>query len=146
MLWRRAFLSGESHGQRSLAGYSPKGRKGSDMADQLGTSTTISHVPKGVSAQELPSIQLTYWVILHQPGFLPTILKVIKANVVYRNSKVLYPLTFEWLICISLTYFAFSFNSLLGECLQDEGRERVSITYSLVIYGLKTKSGTKAYF
>ena len=39
--WRRkrqptpAFLPGESHGQRSLAGYSPWGRKESDMTEQL---------------------------------------------------------------------------------------------------------------
>ena len=37
--WRRApqpipvFLAGESHGQRSLAGYSPWGRKESDMTE-----------------------------------------------------------------------------------------------------------------
>ena len=39
--WRRAwqptpiFLPGESHGQRSLAGYSPWGHKESDTADGL---------------------------------------------------------------------------------------------------------------
>ena len=38
--WRRkwqptaAFLPGESHGQRSLAGYSPRGRKESDTTEQ----------------------------------------------------------------------------------------------------------------
>ena len=37
--WRRTwqptpvFLTGESHGQRSLAGYSPQGRKESDMTE-----------------------------------------------------------------------------------------------------------------
>ena len=37
--WRRAwqptpvFLPGESHGQRSLVGYSPQGRKESDMTE-----------------------------------------------------------------------------------------------------------------
>ena len=31
------FLPGESHGQRSLAGYSPRGHKESDTAEQLGT-------------------------------------------------------------------------------------------------------------
>ena len=37
--WRRAlqptpvFLPGESHGQRSLVGYSPRGRKESDMTE-----------------------------------------------------------------------------------------------------------------
>ena len=39
ILWRRAqpstpiFLSGESHGQRSLAGYSPWGHKGLDTTE-----------------------------------------------------------------------------------------------------------------
>ena len=39
--WRKAwqptpvFLSGESHGQRKLAGYSPRGRKELDTAEQL---------------------------------------------------------------------------------------------------------------
>ena len=38
--WRRAwqptvFLPGESHGQRSLVGYNPWGRKESDMTEQL---------------------------------------------------------------------------------------------------------------
>ena len=39
--WRRkwqpipVFLPGESHGQRSLVGYSPQGRKESDMTEQL---------------------------------------------------------------------------------------------------------------
>jgi len=42
--WRRAwqptpvFLPGEFHGQRSLAGYSPWGRKELDMTEQLSTA------------------------------------------------------------------------------------------------------------
>ena len=41
MPWRRewqptlVFLPGEPHGQTSLAGYSPQGRKESDMTEQL---------------------------------------------------------------------------------------------------------------
>ena len=31
------FLPGESHGQRSLAGYSPKGHKESNMTERLST-------------------------------------------------------------------------------------------------------------
>ena len=44
--WRRAwqpapvFLPGESHGQRSLAGYSPWGRRASDMTERLSTQHT----------------------------------------------------------------------------------------------------------
>ena len=43
MPWRRAwqptqvFLPGESHGQRSLVGYSPHGLKELDMTEQLST-------------------------------------------------------------------------------------------------------------
>ena len=33
------YLHGESHGQRSLASYSPWGRKESDMIEQLNTHT-----------------------------------------------------------------------------------------------------------
>ena len=33
------FLPGESHGQRSLVGYSPQGHKESDMTEQLSTSS-----------------------------------------------------------------------------------------------------------
>ena len=45
--WRRkwqptpVFLPGESHGQRSLAGYSPQGRKESDMTKRLHTSHSL---------------------------------------------------------------------------------------------------------
>ena len=50
--WRRAwqsapvFLPGESHGQRSLVGYSPWGHKESDMTEQL----TQTHQPKPLTA------------------------------------------------------------------------------------------------
>ena len=37
------FWPGESHGQRSLAGYSPRGRKELDMTEQL---STAQHVKK----------------------------------------------------------------------------------------------------
>ena len=53
--WRRAwqptpvFLPGKSHGQRSLAGYSPWGRCESDMTERLSRSialsTTLPHPP-----------------------------------------------------------------------------------------------------
>ena len=48
--WRRewqptpVFLPGESHGQGSLAGYSPWGRKESDMTWRLNSNTNMSSV------------------------------------------------------------------------------------------------------
>ena len=52
MPWRRkwqstpGFLPGKSHGQRSLAGYSPWGHKESDMAEQLTTSFSLNEREK----------------------------------------------------------------------------------------------------
>ena len=49
LLWRRkgqptpVFLPGESHGQRSLAGYSPWGCKESDFTDQLSVSLRLAY-------------------------------------------------------------------------------------------------------
>ena len=37
-----AFLPGKSHGQRSLAGYSPRGCKESDTSEQLSTSNALN--------------------------------------------------------------------------------------------------------
>ena len=36
------FMPGESHGQRSLAGYSPQGHKESDMTEQLHFTSGLS--------------------------------------------------------------------------------------------------------
>ena len=50
--WRRAwqptlvFLPGESHGQKSLMGYSPWGCKESDMAERLTLALFPSYYPK----------------------------------------------------------------------------------------------------
>ena len=41
-----AFLPGKSHGQRSLAGYSPWGLKESDMTERLSTHTHIHTISK----------------------------------------------------------------------------------------------------
>ena len=41
------FLPGKSHGQRSLAGYRPWGRKESDMTEQL-------NMPGGLVSENLP--------------------------------------------------------------------------------------------
>ena len=37
------FLPGESHGHRSLAGYSPRGLKESDMTEESDTTEVIEH-------------------------------------------------------------------------------------------------------
>ena len=48
--WRKkwqptpVFLPGKSHGQRSLAGYSPRGRKELDMSEQVSSCYLISEI------------------------------------------------------------------------------------------------------
>ena len=62
--WRRVwqptpvFLPGESHGQRSLAGYSPWGRQESDRTDWLTHTHTHTHTPVQFSsvAQSCPTL------------------------------------------------------------------------------------------
>ena len=55
--WRRkrpptpVFLPGKSHGQRSLEGYSPRGRKESDTAEQLTLSLSLSLPPENWFAE-----------------------------------------------------------------------------------------------
>ena len=64
--WRRkwlpspVFLPGKFHGQRSLAGYSPWGRRESDMTEQL---TSHIHVPQCIGADENfnPGLILLPW-------------------------------------------------------------------------------------
>ena len=43
-----AFLPGKSYGQRSLAGYSPGGRKGSGTTEQLSRAMRTCRVAQGV--------------------------------------------------------------------------------------------------
>ena len=54
------FLPGETHGQRSLAGYSPWAHKESDMTEGLGTvSIQITNIPKDacILESEMPAFQ-----------------------------------------------------------------------------------------
>ena len=63
--WQRApvFLPGESHGQRSLAGYSPWSGKEPDTTEHLSTITVVQHLhvftyyPK-IQGEETPTFEL----------------------------------------------------------------------------------------
>ena len=44
------FLAGEFHGQRSLAGYSPQGRRELDLTEQLSTAQQKVYVPLKVNS------------------------------------------------------------------------------------------------
>ena len=72
--WRRAwqptpvFFPGESHGQRSLAGYSPWGHKGSDLTWQLNNKSPI-YEPSSCERSDSSSVfcQGQVWVTRHLP-------------------------------------------------------------------------------
>jgi len=49
-----SILDGEFHGQRSLAGYSPRGQKESDTTEQLKCISLASGVGASASASVLP--------------------------------------------------------------------------------------------
>ena len=60
--WRRArqptpvFLPGESHGQRSLVGYSPWGHKESDTTQQLSMHEYISTNIEDIKVMDVPAM------------------------------------------------------------------------------------------
>ena len=45
MATHSSILAGEPHGQRSLAGYSPRGRKDSDTTEQPSATEHLSYSP-----------------------------------------------------------------------------------------------------
>ena len=71
--WRRRwqptplFLPGKSHGQRSLAGYSSRGRKESDTTERL--------INNSILVEQIPSPIPTFWVrplllsFVHEPNY-----------------------------------------------------------------------------
>ena len=72
ILWRRecqptpVFLPGESHGQRSLVGYSPGGHTKSDTTEQLTLSFPTAELKFGIKE--------TSWALLHSflaPPLIP---------------------------------------------------------------------------
>ena len=68
--WRRAwqptlaFLPGESHGQRSLAGYSLWGRKELDMTEHFPLSITLSTAKKGAVPCADLTVHTTHGLLL----------------------------------------------------------------------------------
>ena len=81
IFWRRQwhppplFLSRESHGQRSLAGYSPRGHKESDTTEQLNT-----HVDSIVFPKREKGNCLGGWP-LECPSAFKTILPTLKPQI-----------------------------------------------------------------
>ena len=80
--WRRAwqptpvFLPRESYGQRSLAGYSPRGRKESDTTEWLNTAQHIQRpalIPT-IGSTEAPKCLLRFDLpLLENPEFCPKV-------------------------------------------------------------------------
>ena len=67
--WRRAwqptpvFFPGESHGQRSLVGYNPWGRKESDTTERLLCVCVDCNLP-GSSVREISQARILEWVFI----------------------------------------------------------------------------------
>ena len=70
--WKRkwqptpVFLPGKSHGQKSLAGYSPQGHKPLDMTQQLNTTTSIYKVDNQHGPIDSTGNQIQYFVITYK--------------------------------------------------------------------------------
>ena len=78
-------MPGKSHGQRSLVGYSPWGRKSQPGARH------VSHTPAACS---FPGEKARSWVQLFSPGYPATPETVLKPE---RGSYI-YILTWSWLV------------------------------------------------
>ena len=96
--WRRAgqptpvFLPGESHGQRSLVGYSPWGGKESDTAERLNTQhTSTDHISKRKLSSALASkiLEITWVKKGEGPQYL-----------VYRHSLNTWIINFSPKLCL----------------------------------------------
>ena len=76
--WRKAwqptpvFLSGESHGQRSLVGYSPWGHKESDMTERLSTIFDA----------------LTTWFLLQNPIYILVPLLPLRSSLIELSERL----------------------------------------------------------
>ena len=79
------FLPGESHGQRSLEGYSPRGHRESDMTERLSTWPGNRAIPENktqsqkTSFSEKKPIFSVYYVLLTQylTGISQTFIKTL---------------------------------------------------------------------
>ena len=90
--WRRkwqstpALLPGKSHGQRSLIGYSPWGRKESDTTDRLHFHFSLSCIGEGngnplqCSCLENPRDRGAWWAAVYGVAQSPTRLKRLSSS------------------------------------------------------------------
>ena len=97
--WRRTWqptpvlLPGKSHGQRSLVGYSPWGRKESDMTERLHFHFSLSCIgeangnPLQCSCLENPRDQGAWWAAIYGVAQSRTRLKQLSSSI---SSKLTY--------------------------------------------------------
>ena len=97
--WRRKWqptpvlLPGKSHGQRSLVGYSPWGRKESDMTERLHFHFSLSCIgeangnPLQCSCLETPRDQGAWWAAIYGVAQSRTRLKQLSSSI---SSKLTY--------------------------------------------------------
>ena len=114
------FLPGKSHGQRSLAGYSPQGHKESDITTEAtqytcSRETTIEKMAENFFVQRLWCIcvcRVCWWCLLNVYTF--SVLMVTKPAIVNLSLllEILFfaVLSFKSTSCISYTWWLISLN------------------------------------
>ena len=80
------FCLDNSHGQKTLAGYSPWGCKESDTAERLSTCT---HMVSWTFAF-LQFLYISYWLKIHRMNLIPLYLAVQECLKIYDISLTLY--------------------------------------------------------
>ena len=89
------FLPGKPHGQRSLAGYSPKGNKELDMTEQLRTiSLTTEAIPFELFLISQESGHFPFWLVLMVLQRLSDTVEGDRAH----GCGVVLPLLMLWLV------------------------------------------------
>ena len=71
------------HGQRSLAGYSPWGRKESDKTEQLSTAQHIKFIFYIPSLKKNSMLIIVMVMVTMNPSFSGTVLVIITGNISY---------------------------------------------------------------
>ena len=87
LFWRREWqptpvlLPGESHGQRSLVGYSPLGRKKWDMTERLTHTHTRTHTHTHTHIHTVALIYFVHSIISHSCYFVVLVLTILLATI-----------------------------------------------------------------
>ena len=106
---RPVFLPGKFHGQRSLAGSSPRVLKESEMTESLRTHTTKSHIPTGLENENKEPITSLVKKQHAGPPQHATVRVRIRMNFTFKNLKEKYILNIIYKLIYLIKVKALSF-------------------------------------